>query len=173
MNNQITSAAFDFPIRYVVRDAIDESQLVDREDRMARLTTQLTEQYAVTFVENHEAEYRSADEQQANSDRKDTLAANAYILAFSAGTPCVFYKHWIDCKQDIKAINATHASWLASPTPATPPSMPTKVMGYNGIMTVGKKASLIAIVGPNANQFAAPEFIRRTSKRLPLPLLHA
>ena len=33
--------------------------------------------------------------------RKDTLAANAYLLAMP-GTPCVFYKHWTDCKQDIK-----------------------------------------------------------------------
>lgn len=35
--------------------------------------------------------------------KKDTLAANAYLLAMP-GTPCVFYRHWLDHKQAIKAM---------------------------------------------------------------------
>ena len=55
--------------------------------------------YAVTFLENHDTEKRSDADQ--DPIRKDTLAANAYMIAMP-GTPCVFYKHWTDCKQDIK-----------------------------------------------------------------------
>ena len=150
VNNQITSAAFDFPIRYVVRDAIKANWSTVKTDGLANDPDY--KQYAVTFVENHDTEYRSAGEQQ-DPIRKDTLAANAYILA-SCGTPCVFYKHWIDCKQDIKAmINARQLAGITNTSNTTFNAY--KGNGYNGIMTVGKKASLIAIVGPNANQFTA------------------
>ena len=151
VNDQITSAAFDFPIRYVVRDAIKANWSTVKTDGLAN--DPAYKRYAVTFVENHDTEYRSAGEQQ-DPIRKDTLAANAYILA-SCGTPCVFYKHWIDCKQDIKAmINARQLAGITNTSNTTFNAY--KGNGYNGIMTVGKKASLIAIVGPNANQFTAP-----------------
>ena len=151
VNGNITSAAFDFPIRYVVRDAIKANWSTVKTDGLAN--DPAYKQYAVTFVENHDTEYRSAGEQQ-DPIRKDTLAANAYILA-SCGTPCVFYKHWIDCKQDIKAmINARQLAGITNTSNTTFNAY--KGNGYNGIMTVGTKASLIAIVGPNANQFTAP-----------------
>ena len=151
VNGQITSAAFDFPIRYVVRDAIKANWSTVKTDGLAN--DPAYKQYAVTFVENHDTEYRSAGEQQ-DPIRKDTLAANAYILA-SCGTPCVFYKHWIDCKQDIKAmINARQLAGITNTSNTTFNAY--KGNGYNGIMTTGTKTSLLAIVGPNANKFAAP-----------------
>lgn len=151
VNGQITSAAFDFPIRYVVRDAIKANWSTVKTDGLAN--DPAYKQYAVTFVENHDTEYRSSSEQQ-DPIRKDTLAANAYILAF-CGTPCVFYKHWIDCKQDIKAmINARQLAGITNTSNTTFNAY--KGNGYNGIMTTGTKTSLLAIVGPNANKFAAP-----------------
>ena len=52
-------------------------------------------QYAVTFVENHDVQDRGNDERLYPSPiRKDTLAANAYLLAMP-GTPCVFYTHYL------------------------------------------------------------------------------
>ena len=151
VNDQITSAAFDFPIRYVVRDAIKANWSTVKTDGLAN--DPAYKQYAITFVENHDTEYRSASEQQ-DPIRKDTLAANAYILA-SCGTPCVFYKHWIDCKQDIKAM--INARQLAGITNTSNTSFNAyKGNGYNGIMTTGNKATLLAIMGPNANKFTAP-----------------
>lgn len=151
VNNQITSAAFDFPIRYVVRDAIKANWSTVKTDGLAN--DPAYKQYAVTFVENHDTEYRSVDERQ-DPIRKDTLAANAYILA-SCGTPCVFYKHWIDCKQDIKAmINARQLAGITNTSNTTFNAY--KGNGYNGIMTTGDKATLLAIMGPNANKFTAP-----------------
>ena len=148
VNEQITSAAFDFPIRYVVRDAIKGNWSTVKTDGLAN--DPAYKQYAITFVENHDTEYRSASVQQ-DPIRKDTLAANAYILA-SCGTPCVFYKHWIDCKQDIKAmINARQLAGITNTSNTTFNAY--KGNGYNGIMTTGTKTSLLAIVGPNANKF--------------------
>lgn len=148
VNEQITSAAFDFPIRYVVRDAISGKWSNVKTDGLANDNSY--KQYAITFVENHDTEYRSAGEQQ-DPIRKDTLAANAYILA-SCGTPCVFYKHWIDCKQDIKAmINARQQAGITNTSNTTFNAY--KGDGFNGILTTGTKTSLLAIVGPNANKF--------------------
>ncbi len=56
----------------------------------------------MTFVENHDTEYRSSDAAQ-DPIRKDTLAANAFMLAMP-GTPCVFLKHWQAYKPEIKAM---------------------------------------------------------------------
>lgn len=148
VSEEITSAAFDFPIRYVVRDAINGKWSDVKTNGLANDNSY--KQYAITFVENHDTEYRSAGEQQ-DPIRKDTLAANAYILA-SCGTPCVFYKHWIDCKQDIKAmINARQMAGITNTSNTTFNAY--KGDGYNGILTIGTKTSLLAIVGPNANKF--------------------
>ena len=137
VNKEITSAAFDFPIRYVVRDAINGKWSNVKTDGLAN--DPAYKQYAITFVENHDTEYRSSSEQQ-DPIRKDTLAANAYILA-SCGTPCVFYKHWIDCKQDIKAmINARQMAGITNTSNTTFNAY--KGDGFNGILTTGTKTSL-------------------------------
>ncbi len=152
VNGNIMSAAFDFPIRYAVRDAIANNWTGDVNEGIA--TDKDYKQYAVTFVENHDTEYRSASEQQ-DPIRKDTLAANAYILA-SCGTPCVFYKHWLAYAKDIKMmINARQMAGITNTSNTTFNAY--NGTGYNGIMTQGEKTSLIAIVGPKANDCKVPE----------------
>lgn len=69
-------------------------------------------QYAVTFVENHDTQYRSASEPQDPLNNY-ILAANAYMLAMP-GTPCVFLPHWKEYKQEIK--NLIEARKLAGIT---------------------------------------------------------
>lgn len=151
VNGQITSAAFDFPVRYVVRDAIKNNWSTVNTDGL--ITDAAYKQYAVTFVENHDTEYRSSSKQQ-DPIRKDTLAANAFILA-SCGTPCVFYKHWIDCKKDIKMmINARQLAGITNTSSTT--FNVYKGSQYNGIITVGNNCNLLAIMGPKANSFNAP-----------------
>jgi alpha-amylase len=56
----------------------------------------------VTFVENHDTEVRP-DGSSNGPLKKDTLAANAFLLAMP-GTPCVFLKHWQAYKPEIKAM---------------------------------------------------------------------
>ena len=105
-----TSAAFDFQFKYVVRNATDKqdwSYLKKQNDGNWPLISTSFEQgayrqYAVTFVENHDTEVRP-DGSSNGPLKKDTLAANAFMLAMP-GTPCVFLKHWQTYKSEIKAM---------------------------------------------------------------------
>jgi alpha-amylase len=99
-NGAVQSAAFDFPFRYAVRDAINQGW--SKLGTPGIIATQDYRRYSVTFVENHDTEYRSSDAAQ-DPIRKDTLAANAFMLAMP-GTPCVFLKHWQAYKPEIKAM---------------------------------------------------------------------
>lgn len=148
VNGTPTSAAFDFPIRYAVRDLI-----ANNWGSMAKsglISDANYRQYAVSFVENHDTEYRSSDKQQ-DPIRKDTLAANAYILA-SCGTPCVFYKHWQAYPTDIKMmINARHIAGITNTSNTT---FNVKMgLNYNVLKTEGSKGTLYAVMGTNANNY--------------------
>lgn len=96
------SAAFDFQFRNNVRDAINSNNWAALKSTNNLINDKNWRQYAVTFVENHDMEYRSSSEQQ-DPIRRDTLAANAYLLAMP-GTPCVFFTHWLEYKDEIGAM---------------------------------------------------------------------
>ncbi len=101
VNGTIQSAAFDFPFRYTVRDAVNAGSSQPnwaKLDNTSVMADAAYRRYAVTFVENHDTEKRANADQ--DPIKRDTLAANAYLLAMP-GTPCVFFKHWKDCKKDI------------------------------------------------------------------------
>ena len=90
----IQSAAFDFPLKYYINDAIGRGQW----SRLAgsSLASDATyKRYSVTFVDNHDT-YRDGNKCPANLE-----AANAYILTMP-GTPCVFLNHWKAYKTAIK-----------------------------------------------------------------------
>ena len=105
-----TSAAFDFDFKYVVRNATDKQDwsYLNKQNGSnwplvsANFQSGSYRQYAVTFVENHDTEVRP-DGSSNGPLKKDTLAANAYMLAMP-GTPCVFLKHWQAYKPEIKAM---------------------------------------------------------------------
>ena len=111
LNDQIQSAAFDFQFRYTVRNAMNNTnyaRLGQQNDGNWPLVSSSQDagqyrRYAVTFVENHDTERRSNAAQDPLL--KDTLAANAYMLAMP-GTPCVFMKHWQAYPAQIKAMVA-------------------------------------------------------------------
>ena len=111
LNDQIQSAAFDFQFRYTVRNAMNNGnyrRLGQQNDGNWPLVSSSQDggkyrRYAVTFVENHDTERRSNAAQDPLL--KDTLAANAYMLAMP-GTPCVFMKHWQAYPAQIKAMVA-------------------------------------------------------------------
>lgn len=96
------SAAFDFAFRYNVRDAANNNNWAALNSTNNLVSSDDYRRYAVTFIENHDTEYRSSAEQQ-DPIRRDTLAANAYMLAMP-GTPCVFYKHYLAYPEQIKAM---------------------------------------------------------------------
>ncbi len=100
------SASFDFPFRYTVRDVVrgsrDNGAKVTWKDLAIGGVMSSTnfKRYAVTFVENHDTQYRDPNNEN-DPLRADTLAANAYLLTMP-GTPCVFQPHWLAYKQEIK-----------------------------------------------------------------------
>ena len=150
------SAAFDFQFRYTVRNAInngDWTYLSKQNEGNWPLVSKNYEsgayrQYAVTFVENHDTEKRANDNQ--DPIKKDTLAANAYLLAMP-GTPCVFLTHWKAYKQEIanmvavrKAVGITNIS--------TTVNMASN-KDYYAVQTTGKNGKLLCVVGTKADSY--------------------
>ena len=151
------SAAFDFQFRYNVRDAVgvkdnkivsspNWSKLKSDNNLMHDPTYR---QYAITFVENHDMQYRSADE-QLDPLKRDTLAANAYMLAMP-GTPCVFQPHWRAYKQEIKSmIEARKLAGITNMSNYTNKMAQTACFANE---TTGDKAKLIVVVGNNTKAY--------------------
>ena len=93
-NGNGKSAAFDFPLKFIINDVFGNSNwnglaykgLVG-EGKYRR--------WSVTFVDNHDT-YRDHNRLSSN-----VLAANALILGLP-GTPCIFLTHWKHYKPQLK-----------------------------------------------------------------------
>ena len=145
VNDVVQSAAFDFPFRYAVRDAISGGWT--KLGNPGIIATEAYRRYSVTFVENHDTEKRANAAQ--DPIKKDTLAANAFMLAMP-GTPCVFLKHWQAYKPEIKAmIEARKLAGISNTSEYTRffVGNPQTSTGYYG-NTVDDK--LIVVVGYTA-----------------------
>ncbi|MBQ9170809.1 MAG: chitobiase/beta-hexosaminidase C-terminal domain-containing protein [Bacteroidaceae bacterium] len=138
-----TSAAFDFGFRYRVRDAIDSHNWRNLGWDEKPLAELYEKQYAVTFVENHDTEHRISGEVQTPIWR-DTLAANAYLLAMP-GTPCVFYRHWKDCKYQLKQMIL--ARRLAGITNISGVEEKWTDDNFYAKAVYGKRGTLLCVVG--------------------------
>lgn len=94
-----TSAAFDFPMKYLIKGAFNDGnwKLLATNYTTSTLVG-IEPQYAVTFIDNHDT-----GEPHNNPDplRANVEAANAYILALP-GTPCIWISHWKPYKYTIK-----------------------------------------------------------------------
>lgn len=151
------SAAFDFQFRYNVRDAIGiKDNKIVSSPNWSKLKSDYNlmhdptyRQYAITFVENHDMQYRSKDEPQ-DPLKRDTLAANAYMLAMP-GTPCVFQPHWRAYKQEIKSM--IEARKLAGITNMSNYTNKMAQIACFANETTGNKAKLIVVVGNNTKAY--------------------
>lgn len=152
------SAAFDFQFRYNVRDAVGvvKDNKIVSSPNWSKLKSDYNlmhdptyRQYAITFVENHDMQYRSADE-PLDPLKRDTLAANAYMLAMP-GTPCVFQPHWRAYKQEIKSmIEARKLAGITNMSNYTNKMAQTTCFANE---TTGNKAKLIVVVGNNTKAY--------------------
>ena len=153
------SAAFDFQFRYNVRDAVngaangkvatssDWSKLYSNDNLMHDANYR---RYAVTFVENHDTQYRSETEQN-DPLRKDTIAANAYMLAMP-GTPCIFQPHWNAYKSEIKEMIAAR-KYAGITNMSNYANKQSKKTLYVNEVT-GTKHKLLVAVGNDADKYA-------------------
>ena len=98
-NTGKTSAAFDFPMKYLIKSAFggDWSKLSNYASSSVAGNSSWA-QYAVTFVDNHDTGEPASN---ADPQRANVAAANAFILAMP-GTPCVWISHWKKYKTIIK-----------------------------------------------------------------------
>ncbi len=144
-----TSAAFDFQFRYAVRDAINSSDWTKLGTSQYLVNNNYNsgsyKQYAVTFVENHDMQDRGTTSGYTPDPiKKDTLAANAYLLAMP-GTPCVFLTHWKTYKENIKAmINARKAAGVQNTSTY---SNLRSSAGHYAVLVKGTNGDLLADVG--------------------------
>ena len=99
-DNVIQSAAFDFPMKYAINDALGNGKW-NRLAESSLTNDAAYSRYSVTFVDNHDTG-RSSESGGAPLYANVT-AANAYILAMP-GTPCVFLSHWKAHKTIIKKL---------------------------------------------------------------------
>lgn len=142
------SAAFDFQFRYNVRDAVNNNDWSKLNSTNNLVHDVNYSQYAVTFVENHDTQYRSATE-TLDPIKRDTLATNAYLLAMP-GTPCVFLPHWKAYKQDIKAmIDARKAAGIKNTSTYT--NMRSSLQYYAN--RVEGDHNMIVVVGFDLNTY--------------------
>lgn len=153
------SAAFDFQFRYNVRDAVngaangkvatssDWSKLNSNDNLMHDANYR---RYAVTFVENHDTQKRSESEQN-DPLRKDTIAANAYMLAMP-GTPCIFQPHWNAYKSEIKEMIAAR-KYAGITNMSNYANKQSKKTLYVNKVT-GTKHKLLVAVGNDADKYA-------------------
>ncbi|MCR5078005.1 MAG: chitobiase/beta-hexosaminidase C-terminal domain-containing protein [Prevotella sp.] len=144
-----TSAAFDFQFRYNVRDAINNNNwgLLKSDNNLNH--DPAYRQYAVTFVENHDMQDRgTTNNYTPDPIRKDTLAANAYLLAMP-GTPCVFLPHYKAYEKEIRNMilvrkmvgvtNMSNYTWFRTGT------------ANAAVRVSGTKGDLMACMGNTAN----------------------
>ena len=147
INEVVQSAAFDFPFRYVIRDAVNNNRWTGLSASSSKGLNMASayKRYAVTFVENHDTQYRDANNQN-DPIRSNIEAANAFMLAMP-GTPCIFLKHWIDYKESIKQM--IYARQLAGITNTSMSynQANSATQNYYAQRTVGTRGTLLAAMG--------------------------
>ena len=160
-NGTRMSAAFDFQFHYTLAKAVKEKNWTYLNAKAYHLVSSGSEynRYAVTFVENHDTQYRSPSETGSEAISSDIRACNAYLLAMP-GTPCVFLKHWIDYKKDIKMM--VEARKLAGITNTSTYTNMRQERGLSAIAVRGEgNKILIAVVGPDAATYTPTAAFRK------------
>ena len=149
VNGVVQSAAFDFPFRYTVRDAVNNNNWSNLSGSGKGLNLDANyRRYSVTFVENHDTQYRDASNPQ-DPINQYIAAANAYMLSLP-GTPCVFLKHWISYKESIKQM--IYARQLAgiTNTSTTAQQASSSANNYYAQRTTGTRGTLLVAMGNTA-----------------------
>ena len=151
----VQSGAFDFPFRYVIRDAVNNNRWTGLSASSSKGLNMASayKRYAVTFVENHDTEYRSASAPQ-DPIKTNIEAANAFLLTMP-GTPCIFLKHWIDYKESIKQMIYARQIAGITNTSASYNQANSATQNYYAQRTVGTRGTLLAAMGSDA--WAIPE----------------
>ena len=149
------SAAFDFQFHYRLYDAVSKKNwavLNANTDHLVKSGSEYN-RYAITFVENHDTQWRSSSETGSCPISTNIVACNAYLLAMP-GTPCVFLKHWITYKNEIKKM--IEARKLVGVTNTSTYSNVAAASAYTAITVNGKDGrQLLAVIGTSPQAYTA------------------
>ena len=157
-NTGYRSAAFDFQFRYNVRDAINAGNWSKLNSTNNLMHDTSFRQYAVTFVENHDMQDRGTTTgYTADPIKKDTLAANAYLLAMP-GTPCIFQPHWRAYKQELKSM--IEARKLAGVNNQSDYTNYRNSTAYYANTVSGSKCRLLVAVGSGMPEPSARAYVK-------------
>lgn len=141
MNTGNRSAAFDFPLKYKINQAISNGDYSAFDWKSFAFDPNFSK-YAVTFVDNHDTG-REDHSRLVNN----WSAANAFILA-SPGTPCVWYKHYLaDASNIQKMILARKACGITNTYCIVEEQYPVNNNTGYILKTVGHKGSLYLQLG--------------------------
>lgn len=139
-NGVVQSAAFDFPLKYKINEAFNNSSWSALSNKGVAGDPNWS-RYAVTFVDNHDTYRNEGDRVNFN-----VLAANAFILAMP-GTPCVFLPHWKKYKPELeKMIAARKAAGITNQSTITNQYVIGNGEGYY-LKVTGEKGSVILTLG--------------------------
>ena len=140
------SAAFDFTFRYTVRDAANNNRWTNLSGSGKGLNMETNyRRYSVTFVENHDTQYRDSSNPQ-DPISQYVEAANAYMLAMP-GTPCVFLKHWQTYKESIKQMIYARQLAGVTNTSSTAQQAINTSSNYYVQRTTGNRGTLLVAMG--------------------------
>lgn len=139
-NTGNTSAAFDFALKYNLRDCCNANTNWGTKLSGSYLAYQNAyKRYAVTFVDNHDTYARGND----SETKYNILSANAFILA-APGTPCIFLPHWKTYKKDIKQmIYARNLARINNQSAITQIASSTNQYAMSTTGTDGKKVLVL------------------------------
>ena len=132
-----TSAAFDFPLKYALKEAFSGNWSKLSTDKGMAGDPNYA-RYAVTFIDNHDT-YENESRHTVN-----ILGANGFILAMP-GTPCIFLKHWK--RYPIGIGNMILARKACGITNESPIVEQQEVSGGYVIKTQGSKGTVLFICG--------------------------
>lgn len=150
----VQSAAFDFPFRYTIRDAANNNKWTNLAGSGKGLNLETNyKRYAVTFVENHDTEYRSASYPQ-DPIKTNVEAANAYLLSMP-GTPCIFLKHWIENKESIKQMIYVRQIAGVTNTSVSNNMSKNEANNYYVQRTMGTRGNILAAMGSTVYEIPA------------------
>jgi alpha-amylase len=138
--NQSTIAAFDFPLRYVLRDMCNNTKgTFDMRNLDHAGLAGINPFMAVTFAENHDTDTR--DNGEGDPIIYDKMMAYAYILT-AEGYPCVFWKDYynFNLKEKIDPLIWIHEKLASGPT---------EVIYKDGDLYVAKRDNYIVYINDN------------------------
>ena len=156
------SAAFDFAFRYVVRDAVNGNSWSKLSSSGMTLNQSSDyRRYSVTFIENHDTQYRDANNQN-DPIRLNIEAGNAFMMIMP-GTPCVFLKHWQSYKEAIKQMIYVRQIAGIHNMSTTQVLNLSSVKNFYVQRTLGKNGAALAVLGDYSSYTIPDNFVEVVS----------